>query len=59
MDRLDTIKWILKRHGIMFETIDGRLIADYQCQTDVDVYHYEKKDLTDYSVADVKTLLDW
>ena len=57
-DRLETIKIILKRHGIRFEIIDGKLIADDEYSLD-GLHYSEKKDLTDYSIRNLKAWLGY
>ena len=58
MDRIETIKIILKRHGIRFEIIDGKLIADDEYSLD-GLYYSEKLDLTDYSIESLKVWLGY
>jgi hypothetical protein len=58
MDRLETIKIILKRHGIRFEIVEGRLIADNEYNLD-GRYYSEKIDLTDHSIKNIKIWLGY
>jgi hypothetical protein len=57
-DRLEIIKRILKQHGIKFEIIKGKLIADDE-YTLKGRYYSEKTDLTNYSINDVKLWLGY
>lgn len=57
-NRLTVIKMILKRHGINFEMINDRLIADDEYSIDGKLY-IEKADLTNYSVQSIKTWLGY
>jgi hypothetical protein len=57
-DKLETIKQLLNRHGIKFEIIKGKLIADDEYSLN-GLYCCEKRDLTHYSINDVKLWLGY
>jgi len=57
-NRLTVIQMILKRHGINFEMINDRLIADDEYSMDGKLYS-EKRDLTNYKIVDVKAWLGY
>lgn len=57
-DRLETIKTLLNRHGIKFEMVQGRLIAEDEYSLK-GRYCCEKTDLTHYSINDVKRWLGY